>query len=178
MRNKRENIWSEREVGVEEKLIKTVLKNFVVWACENFQAYTITMTTCSKPILDNNIRKGLFCKDEALLYSSEVQILRLNALKKFQKWKCRPKMLLGVHQCPGKRQIQANLPVQFETNPTMKSIQNPILASPQVGSVWILKQNAAKCQTQVRRKQPYIKSFIRFQNWKHAVKCILVKDTS
>ena len=55
---------------MEEKLIKTVFKNFIVWACEKFQAYTITMTTQNKPMLDNHIRKGLFCKDEALSYPS------------------------------------------------------------------------------------------------------------
>lgn len=64
---------------MEEKLIKTVFKNFIVGACENLQAYTITMTTRSNPMLDNHIRKGLFCKDEALSYSSEVQVSLLNA---------------------------------------------------------------------------------------------------
>lgn len=34
-----------------EKLIKTVFKNFIVAACENGQAYTITMTTRSQPVL-------------------------------------------------------------------------------------------------------------------------------
>lgn len=49
---------------MEEKLIKTVFKNFIVRACEKFQAYSISMATENKHMLDTKIIKGLFCKDE------------------------------------------------------------------------------------------------------------------
>lgn len=69
---------------MEEKLIKTVFKNFIVPACENVQAYTITMTTKSKPMLDNHIRKGLFSKDKILSSSFKVQVFLLRSFKKSQ----------------------------------------------------------------------------------------------
>lgn len=51
---------------MEEKLIKTVFKkNFIVRACEKkFRAYSISMATENKHMLDTKIIKGLFCRDE------------------------------------------------------------------------------------------------------------------